>query len=79
MCEAVTVIIDLIQAYDQLLQHNQINHTSAIDLICNKVTNQMSEDIAFEVLIHLQKFLHQHFDNLKQVQTTEIGLEAEKF
>ncbi len=39
----------------------------------------MSEDIAFEVLIHLQKFLHQHFENLKQVQTTEIELEAEKF
>jgi len=27
-----TVIINLIQAYDQLLQHIQINHTSAIDL-----------------------------------------------
>jgi hypothetical protein len=39
----------------------------------------MSLNIAFEELTHLQKFLLQHFDNLKQKQITENELEAKKF
>ncbi len=39
----------------------------------------MSLNIAFEVLTHLKKFLHKHFDNLKQKQSTGIELEAKKF